>query len=178
MPGYRFDNAKVIVSFGADFLGSWVSPVEYSKQWVKNRKPSQENPDMSRHIQFESNLSVTGSCADVRFPIKPSAEGVILVSLYNQLAKQAGVAALTSLPNMELPLNYVEITAKELWAAKGKSIVVSGSNNVNNQLLVNAINSLLGNIGTTVDLDNYSNHKVANDAQFEAFVTEMNNGGC
>jgi MoCo/4Fe-4S cofactor protein with predicted Tat translocation signal len=177
MPGYRFDNAKVIVSFGADFLGSWISPVEYSKQWVKNRKPSLENPDMSRHIQFESNLSVTGSCADVRFPIKPSAEGVILVSLYNQLAKQAGVAALTSLPNMELPLNYVEITAKELWAAKGKSIVVSGSNNVNNQLLVNAINSLLGNIGTTVDLDNYSNHKVANDAQFEAFVTEMNNGG-
>lgn len=177
MPGYRFDKAKVIVGFGADFLGSWISPVEYSKQWVKNRKVTPEKPEMSRHIQFETNLSVTGSCADVRFPIKPSAEGVILVSLYNQVAKLAGAAPLSSLPNIEFPLNSVEMTAKELWNAKGECIVVSGSNNVNHQMLVNAINSLLGNIGTTVDLDNYSNHKSSNDAEFEAFVAEMNNGG-
>lgn len=177
MPGYRFDKAKVIVSFGADFLGSWISPVEYSKQWVINRKINPERPEMSRHIQFETNLSVTGACADVRFPIKPSAEGVLLVSLYNQIAKLAGAAALSGLPNMELPLNSVEITAKELWNAKGNSIVVSGSNSLEHQLLVNGINSLLGNIGTTVDLDNYSNMKWSNDAEFEAFVTEMNNGG-
>jgi MoCo/4Fe-4S cofactor protein with predicted Tat translocation signal len=177
MPGYRFDKAKVMVGFSADFLGSWISPIEYSKQWVKTRKVNPENPEMSRHIQFESNLSVTGSCADVRFPIKPSAEGVILVSLYNQIAKLAGAAPLSSLQNIEFPLNSIELTAKELWKAKGQSIVVSGSNSVNNQLLINAINSLLGNIGTTVDLDNHSNHKLSNDAEFEAFVTEMNNGG-
>lgn len=177
MPGYRFDKAKVIVSFGADFLGSWISPVEYSKQWVVNRKVNPEKPEMSRHIQFETNLSVTGACADVRFPIKPSAEGVLLVSLYNQIAKLAEAAPLSGLPNMELPLNSVEITAKELWNAKGSSIVVSGSNSLEHQLLVNSINSLLGNIGTTVDLDNYSNMKWSNDAEFEAFVTEMNNGG-
>lgn len=177
LPSYRFDNAKVIVSFGADFLGSWISPIEFSKQWVKNRKPTPEKPEMSRHIQFESNLSVTGSSADVRFPIKPSAEGVILVSLYNQIAKLAGVAPLSSLQNIEFPLNSIENTAKELWNAKGNALVVSGSNQVNNQLLVNAINSLLGNIGTTVDLDNYSNQNLSNDAEFEAFVTEMNNGG-
>lgn len=176
MPGYRFDKAKVIVSFGADFLGSWISPVEYSKQWVVNRKVSPEKPEMSRHIQFETNLSVTGACADVRFPIKPSAEGALLISLYNNLAKLAGSAPLSGLQNMELPLNSVETTAKELWNAKGNSIVVSGSNNVEHQLLVNAINSLLGNIGTTVDLDNHSNLKTANDAEFEQFVTEMNNG--
>ena len=176
MPGYRFDKAKVIVSFGADFLGSWISPVEYSKQWVKNRKINPEKPEMSRHIQFESSLSVTGSCADVRFPIKPSAEGVILISLYNQIAKLAGATALSSLPNIEFPLNSIELTAKELWAAKGNSIVVSGSNNIENQLVVNAINSLLGNIGATVDLDNNSNHKVSNDAAFEAFVAEMTSG--
>ncbi len=177
IPSYRFDNAKVIVGFGADFLGSWLSGVEYTKQWVKNRKPTPENPTMSRHIQFETNLSVTGSCADVRFPIKPSAEGVILVSLYNQIAKLAGAAPLSSLPNIEFPLNSVEMTAKELWNAKGASLVVSGSNDLNNQLLVNAINSMLGNIGSTVDLDNHSNFKNNNDAAFEAFVAEMNNGG-
>jgi MoCo/4Fe-4S cofactor protein with predicted Tat translocation signal len=177
IPGYRFDNAKVIVSIGADFLGGWISPIEYSKQWVKNRKPTAENPTMSRHIQFESTLSITGSCADVRFPIKPSAEGVVLVSLYNQLAKLAGIAPLSTLQNIELPLNSIEITAKELFAAKGESLVVSGSNSVDNQALVQAINSLLGNIGKTVDLDNYTNLKSGNDFAFEAFVAEMSKGG-
>ena len=38
VPNYRFDNADMIVSFGADFLGTWISPIEYTKQFVKNRK--------------------------------------------------------------------------------------------------------------------------------------------
>jgi Fe-S-cluster-containing dehydrogenase component len=179
IPGYRFDKAKVIVSFGADFLGTWISPVEFTKQWVSNRKvgtAGNGKKEMSRHIQFESSLSVTGSNADMRFPIKPSAEGVILVSLYNKIAALAGAAPLSSAQSIELALNMVENTAKELWAAKGASLVVSGSNSVDNQSLVNAINSLLGNIGTTVDLDNYSNQKAGNDSGFETFVTDMNSG--
>jgi len=179
LPGYRFDKAKVIVSFGADFLGTWISPVEFTKQWVSNRKVGTSGggkKEMSRHIQFESNLSLTGSNADMRFPIKPSAEGVILVSLYNKLASMAGVAPLSSAQNIEFALNSVENTAKELWAAKGAGLVISASNNLDHQLLVNAINSLLGNIGTTVDLDNFSNQKQSSDASFEAFVSEMNTG--
>ncbi len=176
IPDYHFDKAKVIVSFGADFLGTWISPLEFTKQWVKNRRPSKENPTMSRHIQFETNLSVTGSNADVRFPIKPSAEGVILISLYNQIAKLAGGSALSALQNIEFPLNSIESTAKELWNAKGASLVVSGSNNLHNQLLVNAINGMLGNIGSTIDLDNGNKLKVSDDAAFESFVKEMNAG--
>jgi molybdopterin-containing oxidoreductase family iron-sulfur binding subunit len=179
VPGYRFDKAKVIVSFGADFLGTWISPVEFTKQWVSNRKVGTSGngkKEMSRHIQFESELSLTGSNADVRFPIKPSAEGVILISLYNKIAAMAGVAPLSGAQNIELALNMVENTAKELWAAKGASLVVSGSNNLDNQLLVAAINNLLGNIGTTVDLDNYSNQRGGRDSAFEGFVNELNSG--
>jgi len=174
IPGYRFDKAQVIVSFGADFLGTWISPVEYTKQWVSNRKPA--TGKMSRHIHFESNLSLTGSNADVRFPIKPSAEGVILISLYNKLASMAGVAPLSSAQNVELALNMVENTAKELWNNRGASLVVSGSNNTDHQLLVNAINGLLGNIGSTVDLDNYSNQKGGDDAAFESLVKDITSG--
>ena len=39
IPSYQFNNAKVIVSLGADFLGSWISPTEFSKQYSKNKKP-------------------------------------------------------------------------------------------------------------------------------------------
>ncbi|MFY8021080.1 MAG: 4Fe-4S dicluster domain-containing protein, partial [Bacteroidia bacterium] len=174
IPGYRFDLANVIVSFGADFLGTWISPVEYTKQWASNRNP--ETKKMSRHIQFESHLSVTGSNADVRYPIKPSAEGVYLISLYNKIAALAGVPSLGNMPTVELPLNMIELTAKELWAAKGSSLVVSGSNNLDHQLLVAAINSLLGNIGTTVDLDNNSNQHYSDDAAFETLVADLNSG--
>lgn len=180
IPGYQFDKANVIVSFGADFLGTWISPIEFTKQWVKNRKLNADEHSkatMSRHYQFESILSLTGSNADVRIPIKPSAEGVALISLYNKVATLAGAATLsTPGGNVEFAVNMIENAAKELWANRGNSIVVSGSNNVAHQLLVNAINSILGNIGTTVDLDNYSNQVGGNDAAFETFVNELNSG--
>ena len=174
VPGYRFDLAKVIVSFGADFLGTWISPVEYTKQWAAGR--GAEDKNMSRHIQIESYLSVTGSNADVRYPIKPSAEGAYIISLYNKVAALAGAPTFGSLPAVELPVNGIENTAKELWENKGKSLVVCGSNHIGAQVVVHALNVLLGNIGTTVDLANYSNQHYSDDAQFAAFVNDLNSG--
>jgi MoCo/4Fe-4S cofactor protein with predicted Tat translocation signal len=174
VPGYRFDLAKVIVSFGADFLGTWISPAEFTKQWSATRVA--ENKNMSRHIQIESNLSLSGTNADVRYPIKPSAEGAYLVSLYNKIAALAGAPALGNLPAVELPLDGINNTAKELWAAKGASLVVCGSNNVDYQLLVHAINTMLGNNGTTVDFANYSNQNYSDDAAFEVFAKDLETG--
>ncbi|MBX7206382.1 MAG: TAT-variant-translocated molybdopterin oxidoreductase [Bacteroidia bacterium] len=176
VPGYRFDKAKVIVGFNCDFLGTWISPVEYTKQYSSNRRLTKENPVMSRHIQYESLLTITGSSADIRMPVKPSEEGAILISLYNKIAALAGAPAISGAQNMEKAGNMIETTAKELWAAKGASLVVCGTNNLDNQLIVNAINTLLGNIGTTVDFDNYSNQKAGSDAEFATFVSEMNSG--
>ncbi|MEZ4948423.1 MAG: TAT-variant-translocated molybdopterin oxidoreductase [Saprospiraceae bacterium] len=72
IPDYRFDRASVIVSVGADFLGTWISPVEYAGQYIKNRKVEGKGAKMSRHIQVESTMSLTGSNADNRILIKPS----------------------------------------------------------------------------------------------------------
>ncbi len=174
VPGYRFDLAKVIVSFGADFLGTWISPAEYTKQWSKTR--TAENKNMSRHIQIESTLSITGSNADVRYPIKPSAEAAYIISLYNKIAVLAGAPALGSLPPVELAINGIENAAKELWAAKGSSLVVSSSNLLGVQLVIHAINQLLGNIGTTVDLVNYSNQHYSDDLAFRQLVQDLTSG--
>jgi MoCo/4Fe-4S cofactor protein with predicted Tat translocation signal len=175
LPHYRFDKADVIVSFGADFLGTWISPVEFMNQYVQNRNnKSLQNKKMSRHIQFETGMSNTGTNADVRIPIKPSEEGVALVNLYNQIAG-------TTLPGSKKLNNAtadkaITIAAKELVAAKGKALVVSGSNDVAIQVLVNAINALLGSYGNTIDLDNYSNQYAGNDHDFIEFVKEMERG--
>lgn len=174
IPSYNFDKAEVIVSFGADFLGTWISPVEFTKQWVTNRNP--KNGKMSRHYQFESTLSVTGSNADTRVPMRESKEGVFLISLYNEIAKLAGVAQIAVAQNAELAGNAIKNAAKDLFAAKGKSLVVSKSNNADNQVLVNAINVMLGNYGTVIDLDNYSNQTKFVEADFEKFVNDLNAG--
>ncbi len=74
---------------------------------------------MSRHIQFESGMSITGSNADARIPIKPSEEGAALVSLYNAVSG-------TTLPGSKTLTNTIAdkaitLAAKELIAAKGKA---------------------------------------------------------
>ena len=65
-PTYQFDQAEVIVSFGADFLGTWGSPLEQARSYVKGRKVvGAKGAKMSRHYQVESNMSLTGSNAIV-----------------------------------------------------------------------------------------------------------------
>lgn len=178
LPGYRFDNAQVIVSFDADFLGSWISPVEFTKQYVSNRNAFtlKEKKSMSRHIQFESGLTLTGSNADKRVPLAPSQQGLAVLNLYNAIAKASGAASFSVAALEEKKQAAVNATAKELLAAKGKSLVVCGSNDVSVQVVVNAINSLLGNYGATIDLDNTSNQKQGTDVEVLELVKEMNNG--
>ncbi len=176
LPHYRFDRADVIVSFGADFLGSWISQAEFMKQYVSNRNSkSLESKKMSRHIQFETGMSLTGTNADVRIPVKPSEEGIAIINLYNAISG-------TTLPGSQKLNNAVAeksilIAAQELKAAKGKALVVAGSNDVAVQILVNAINSLLGSYGNTIDLDNASNQYAGNDGELVEFINDAKQGG-
>ena len=52
LPSYDFGAAKVIVSLGADFLGTWLSPVELPKDIPQGRKINEKNPEMSKHYHF------------------------------------------------------------------------------------------------------------------------------
>ncbi len=175
LPRYHFDKADLIVSFAADFLGTWISPVEFNRQYASNRNnTSLKNKKMSRHIQFESGMSLTGSNADTRIPLKPSEEGIALINLYNALGGNlSGGKKLTNNPNAD---KAITLAALELSKAKGRAVVVCGSNDVSMQILVNAINSLIGSYGTTIDLDNPSYQYAGNDAEFVEFINEMNRG--
>jgi molybdopterin-containing oxidoreductase family iron-sulfur binding subunit len=173
VPSYSFDKAKTIVSFGADFLGTWISPIEFAGQYAKTRKISKERPEMSRHYQFESNLSLTGANADYRSPIKASQSGLAVLALYNMLARKAG-ATTVSAPAVEVA--NLEKAANDLWASKGASLVVSGSNDPNVQTVIHAINELLGNNGTTVDFSSPVHFRKGDDAKMNQFITDLNAG--
>lgn len=172
VPSYHFDKADVIVSFNADFLGTWISPVEYARAYAKNRKiRDAKGMKMSRHYQVESHMSLSGSNADNRILVKPSEQGAAIVALYNALAGTSGGPQLN-----EKAAAAIKKVAEDLKKASGKSLVVSGSNNVMEQIYVNKINDLLGNINVTVDFSAASNQRQGDERQIFRLIEEMNAG--
>lgn len=172
VPSYHFDAADVIVSFGADFLGTWLNPVDFAKQYAGKRKINEKNPTMSRHFQFESMYSMTGASADERYTHKPSELGAALLALY---AKVGGAVTAPAIADKRLAAG-IDAAAKELLAAGGNAVVVSGSNDVNAQIIVNAINDKIGANGKTVNYGTMLNYRKGVDAEFEQLVADMNAG--
>jgi len=174
IPSYDFSKANVIVSFGADFLGNWISPIQFARQYGQTRKLNKDKKEMSKHFQFESVMSLSGANADVRVGIKPSQTGAAVVNLYNAIASKAGMPLISAGKiNFE---KSIAKTADALWASRGKSIVVCGSNDTHVQSVVNGINFMLGNYGATIDLSNPLNIGQGNDSDFTTLVTEMKEG--
>jgi len=172
IPYYHFENADVMVGFNADFLGTWLMPVTFSRQFSKGRKLKDGQTKMSRLYQFETNMSLTGSNADYRYQIKPSEEAAILLKLYNTLAKKTGNMVYGA-PAVKTNVTRV---ANDLLNAKGKSLVVSGTNDTKIQLIVNAINNLLDNYGKTIDLNTAVNLKQGMESDMMQTISEMQSG--
>jgi len=172
IPGYHFNRAEYILSFDADFLGTWLSPVEFTRGYAETRELSKENPHMSKHIQVESGLSMTGSNADERYPVTPGESMLMLGSIYNKLV--AGTAS----PGVSAPQCESDVSrfVEDLQKHKGKSIVVSGSNDPSVQKLVAGINYLLDNYGATLDLERTIELKKGNDKEFFAFQSALEKG--
>ena len=171
IPSYRFDNAKVIASIGADFLATWLAPAEFAKQYAPNRRINEKNPEMSRHFQFESVLSSTGASADERFLCRPSEWGAIAAGLLSAINGQP----VTGISNETLKKG-IEKTAKDLAAHKGEALVVCASNDINIQIIVNAVNEALLANGKTIDWSATVNYRQGIDSDFVALVDEMNAG--
>src|SRR5579871_6785767 len=171
IPSYHFDNAKVIVSLGADFLGTWLSPVEFTRQYAAGRKINEKNPEMSKHYQFESLLSPTGANADNRYTHRPSETGAVALALLAELG-----GSVTAPPLDEKLKAGVKKAAKDLLANKGKALVVSGSNNVNVQVIVNAINEAVGANGTTINWANPLQIRQGIDSDFTSLVADLDAG--
>ncbi len=170
IPSYHFENAKVIVSLGADFLGTWLSPVVFAKQYAATRRINEKNPTMSRHIQFEGFFSMTGANADERYLHKPSETGAVALALLGALG--GGTSANLTGPAAE----GVKKTAAELMANKGAALVVCGSNDPNIQIIVNAINEAIGANGKTIDWSTPVYFRQGIDSDMATLVNDLNAG--
>ena len=173
IPTIHFDKAEVIVGFNADFIGTGIAAVSNAKKYIANRVPTKENPKMSRHHQFQSNVTITGANADYKYPIKPSEEKQALINLFAEIG--GSISGTKALSGKEAN-DGIKKVAKDLLAAKGKSVVVSDTNDVEVQLLVNAINASLGNYGSIIDTANSYNLKSGNDEALAALANDLKAG--
>ena len=132
---YDFSKASLIVSVGADFLGDWQGG-GYDAGYAKGRIP--QNGKMSRHFQFESNMTLSGASADKRVPMTTADQKQALVQIYNIIVGASVPVSLEGAYKAE-----VVKAAQQLKAAGSKGVLVSGIEDKNAQLLVLAINQRL-----------------------------------
>ena len=177
LPHYRFEKAAVIVSFGADFLGTWISPVEFTAGWRSHRVPSGQHPEMSYHVQLEGRMSLTGSNADRRYRLAPPEYAGVL----SQLARDIGQRAKRNPPTEQAGTTHISAAdlkklAERLWDARGQCLVVCDSQDIAVQRLVNYLNDALGNYGKTLDIEHPSRQRQGNDADVAKLLEDLDAG--
>ena len=165
MPKLDFDKAQLIVSFGADFLGTWMSPVQFAGQYGKFR-----GAPRGTLVQIEPKMTLTGANADRWMPIRPGTEGHLALALASLLARDSQYAArvpadvLASLKDVD-----IEATSKatdisverihklhKLLTSRSPSLILSGASAegfAHGSQAANAIlllNIMLDNVGKTI----------------------------
>jgi molybdopterin-containing oxidoreductase family iron-sulfur binding subunit len=165
LANYDFSKANTIVSLDADFLGDWQGG-SFDSGYSKGRVP--QAGKMSKHFQFEANMTLSGAAADKRVPMTIANQKQVLVKIYNVIT---GSSVTTSKVENE---DVVMKAAQQLKASGTKGLLVSGIQDKNAQLLVIAINQALGSeafsIVGTRQIRKGSNEKVSQ------LIADMNTG--
>ncbi|APG60407.1 TAT-variant-translocated molybdopterin oxidoreductase [Christiangramia salexigens] len=166
LPNYDFSKVKTVVGVGADFLADWQGG-GFDSAYAKTRIP--KNGKMSRHIQFESNMSLTGANADKRVPVKPSQQKAVLAALKSYVSGSSSTS--------ELPAKIddaVVKAARQLRKAGSGAVVACGIPDMEAQMWALEINEALGS--KVMDTSNARMIRQGNASEVAKLVKDMNNG--
>src|SRR5260221_2146627 len=179
-PAYRLERAKVIVSLDCDFLGTEETTAQFARDFAAGRKLSKATDSMSRLYAIEGLMTLTGANADHRLRIPTSAVIQAAALLAEKLLGAPGAAMLAAAkkagPLDEKKAAWISKCAEDLQspANKGASVVLAGHRQpLAVHLLAQAINVALGNLGTTVTLQEAPDDKLASLADL---AKELNGG--
>src|SRR5688572_6530200 len=87
LPTYDFANARFVLNFGADVLGTWNAPVAHARSYGEMRQGRQGI--RGRLVQVESRMSQTGASADEWVAIRPGTEGALALGLARVISNEA-----------------------------------------------------------------------------------------
>jgi MoCo/4Fe-4S cofactor protein with predicted Tat translocation signal len=162
---YDFSKANTIVSIGADFLGDWQGG-GFDSGYAQGRIP--QAGKMSKHFQFESNMTLSGAAADKRVAMTSADQKQTLVKIYNFIT--GGSIGTNSSGND----SEVMKAAQQLKASGSKGLLISGIQDKNAQMLVLAINNALGSeAASTIGTRQI---RKGSDERVSQLVADMNAG--
>ena len=177
VPQHDFRRADLVVSFGADFLETWLSSVRHARDLADARRP--ENGRAARFVHLEPRLSLTASSADEWIRLEPNAEGAVAAAMVRTIVAerrvQADTLAETELDRIRelvdawtpqaaavrsgVPAARIAELARAFSdpdagpgrsLAVGGGVAVSGAGATETQAAIALLNYVAGNVGTTV----------------------------
>jgi anaerobic selenocysteine-containing dehydrogenase len=167
MPRFNISKARVVLSFGADFLGAWVSPVNFSQQYAQFRKGAGGH-QRGVLVQVESKMTITGANADRWLVVRPGTEGILALGIINVLGTHgvkmsADIASAVKGYDKDRVSKDTGVSAEQidkivvLLKERTPSLVLAGSaaegyaHGSQNAAAINLLNHVLGNVGKTVE---------------------------
>jgi len=195
MPFFDLANADVVLSFGANFLETWLSPVAFTRGYSKMRRG---NPNRrGQLVQFEARMSQTGAKADKWVPIRPGTEGPVALAIGKLVAEAKGGAVPQAFAGVDprsvasdagVKLEMLEEVAQMVAEAQSPLAIPGGaalgqSNGLSVAEAVLALNTLTDNFGKpggvslsplSPNQDEY--HRPASVKEMADFISKMKSG--
>jgi anaerobic selenocysteine-containing dehydrogenase len=188
MPYFDISGADVVVSFGADFLEGWVSPLAYSRLFGQMRRNNVSR--RARLVMIEPRMSVTGGAADLWLPAASGSEWQVALALGGRAAELRGKPAPGTLNSVSLAQaasasgiseEKLDEVATLLANAKAPVIIPGGSvlAQANGLAIAEAallLNELLGALGTQVWLSPSAEQPARTLKDVQDLIARMNAG--
>lgn len=150
LPTFDLANAQYVLSLGADFLGTWNSPVAQAIGYGEFRqgRPGQRG----KLVVVEPRMSQTGANADSWVPIRPGSEGALAAGIARVISLKSNYTPEAEAKQTGVPAGVIIQIAREMAERSPAVAIIGGAplaqtNGFSNALAVNALNALLGNVG-------------------------------
>jgi molybdopterin-containing oxidoreductase family iron-sulfur binding subunit len=193
-PVYKIDQAEVLISFGANFLETWESPVEYARQYAAFRTPKERRGTLAigRSIYVGSRMGITAAKADEFIAITPGHEPVIAMGVLHLLVAQGWLSPNSGFDIQTLksfvadydPQTVAKITnvpsesltriAQAFGQADG-AVALAGTDDELTHIVAHILNAVTGNVGKTVQfLDGQPPAATSSQTDIDALIAAMN----
>ncbi|HLE24280.1 MAG TPA: molybdopterin-dependent oxidoreductase, partial [Thermodesulfobacteriota bacterium] len=197
IPTYNIEKTKYLLSFGADILETWLSPVEYAKKF--SGMHGYKDKSMGKFVQVEPRLSLTGASADEWIAIRPGTEAFLALGIANAIL-DSGLASITGYetdrlnwllqdykPDVvssitDIPTETITRIVKEFVdlrpsLALGGGAATTSSKSTETLVAINILNYIAGNVGDTVNFgDNLALSNANSFREIASLVDSMSKG--
>lgn len=194
IPTYNIDKAKYLLSFGADFMETWLSPTYYTTQFSDMH--SFRDGSMGKFVHVEPRASLTGVNADEWVSITPGTEGLLALGIANVivsegLSQRGGelsgllggyaidkVSEATGVSTDTIRQIAREFSSMQPSLAIGGGTAMTSTNATETLIAINILNYVAGNIGETIDFGRTLNTDgISPFRDILSLVDSMSDGG-